>query len=110
MQRSVFLILLVLALPVMAEADMLTELETVLAELETGYQELEQGLTLLNGGILILRQELTTSQTALTNLEQSFSDYEKKAEARIARMERTNLFLSIGIGVVTVGLIASLIF
>ena len=110
MRRSLFLILLVLAIPMMVEADLLTELETVLVELETGYQELEQGLTLLNGGLLILRQELTTSQEALTGLEQSFKDYETKAEDRIARVERTNLFLKIGLGILGAGLIVSLIF
>lgn len=110
MRRSLFLILLVLAIPMMVEADLLTELETVLTELETGYLELDQGLTLLNGGLLILRQELTTSQEELQGLEQSFKDYEKEAETRITKLERDNSFLKVGIVVIAAGLVVSLIF
>jgi hypothetical protein len=46
----------------------------------------------------------------LQGLEQSFKDYEKKAEDRITKLERGNLFLKIGLGILGAGLIVSLIF
>ena len=93
MRKSLFLVCLLVALPAIGQTidgSILTELEAILTELETGYQELQMAQDSLTQG-------LTISQTALTDLEASFKNYEKTVKTQIKVLERTNLFLKIGL-------------
>lgn len=100
MRKGFFLLCLLVALPAIGQTideSVLTELESILTELETGYQQLQTAQSSLTQG-------LTISQTALADLEASFKDYEKTVENQIAKLERTNSFLKIGLVSVGVAL------